>query len=80
LVGRVVYIPESKPKGRFFLNVELPTETSFDLKAGYSLRGEIIIERMRLYRFIGKKLFRKLEDSTAPAPTISPAPGPVSKM
>jgi multidrug efflux pump subunit AcrA (membrane-fusion protein) len=80
LMGRVAYIPESKPKEDFFVNVELPAETPFDLKAGYSLRGEIIIERMKLYRFIGKKLFRKLEDSTALPSTISPTPGPISKL
>lgn len=71
LVGRVAYVPESKPKEDFFVNVELPDKTSFDLKAGYTLRGEIIIERMKLYRFIAKKLFRKLDTQAAPTQPVS---------
>jgi multidrug resistance efflux pump len=66
LIGRVAYVPESKPKEDFFVHVELPEEMSFNLKAGYSLRGEIIVERLNLYRFIAKKMFRKLEDTTTP--------------
>src|SRR5260221_11843798 len=71
LVGRVAYVPESKPKEDFFVNVELPGKTPFDLKAGYTLRGEIIIERMKLYRFIAKKLFRKLETQAAPTQPVA---------
>jgi multidrug resistance efflux pump len=71
LVGRVAYIPESKPKEDFFVNVELPDKTSFDLKAGYTLRGEIIIERMKLYQFIVKKLFRKLETQAPPTQPVA---------
>jgi len=74
LIGRLNYIPESKPKEDFFVNVELPDELPFELKAGYSLRGEIIIERMKLYRFMGKKLFRKLEDNNAPTQQVSAIP------
>jgi hypothetical protein len=33
------------------------------LKAGYVLKGEIIIEKMLLYEFIIKKLFNKIDDS-----------------
>ncbi len=71
LVGRVAYVPESKPKEDFFVNVELPGKTPFDLKTGYTLRGEIIIERMKLYRFIAKKLFRKLETQAAPTQPVA---------
>lgn len=76
LFGRVAFVPESKPKEDFFVNVELPDETPFQLKAGYSLRGEIIIERLKLYQFILRKLFRKLEDSTSPpaTPTVPASP------
>lgn len=69
LKGRVSYIPERKPKEDFFVVIDLSTTHNFLLKAGYTLRGEIIVERMNIFRFIVKKLFRKIEDAQAPTST-----------
>lgn len=66
LKGHVSYIPERKPKEDFFVVIDL-SATNPLLKAGYSLRGEIIVERLNIFRFIVKKLFRKMESvSTTP--------------
>src|SRR5882762_1855668 len=64
LQGEVSYVPERKPKEDFFVIIDLAPSPRFQLKAGYSLKGEIIVERLKIYRYISKKLFRKLENST----------------
>jgi multidrug efflux pump subunit AcrA (membrane-fusion protein) len=61
LEGAVSYVPERKPKEDFFVIIDLSPSPRFQLKAGYSLTGEIIVERLKIYQFISKKLFRKLE-------------------
>src|SRR5258706_4573616 len=65
LKGRVSYVPDRKPKEDFFVMIDLPTTEKFQLKAGYSLKGEIIVERLKIYKFILKKLFRKIEDTSS---------------
>ena len=61
LQGEVSYVPERKPKEDFFVIIDLAPSPRFQLKAGYSLTGEIIVEKLKIYQFISKKLFRKLE-------------------
>jgi len=63
LQGEVSYVPERKPKEDFFVIIDLAPSPRFQLKAGYSLKGEIIVERLKIYQFISKKLFRKLENT-----------------
>jgi len=63
LQGAVSYVPERKPKEDFFVIIDLAPSPRFQLKAGYSLKGEIIVERLKIYQFISKKLFRKLENT-----------------
>jgi len=58
--GQVSYIPDRKPKEDFFITIELTQDTPLELKAGYTLKGEIIIERLKLFQFMRKKLFGKL--------------------
>lgn len=62
LKGTVSYVPERKPKEDFFAIVDLSPQPDFVLKAGYSVKGEIIIERLKIYRYIAKKLFKKFEN------------------
>lgn len=79
LKGRVSYVPERKPKDDFYVVIDLSDSHNFLLKAGYSLRGEIIVERMNIFRFIVKKLFRKIEDtSMTPTPPIASQAQPQS--
>ncbi|HTH56702.1 MAG TPA: hypothetical protein VL728_11705, partial [Cyclobacteriaceae bacterium] len=72
LMGNVSYVPEGKPKEDFFVIIDLPRTKNFQLKAGYALRGEIIVERLTILKFIAKKLFRKIGDASTPAPTPAP--------
>jgi len=64
LEGEVSYVPERKPKEDFFVIIDLSPNPRFQLKAGYSLKGEIIVEHLKIYQFISKKLFRKLENNS----------------
>lgn len=77
LKGRVSYVPERKPKEDFYVLIDLTDSRKFLLKAGYSLRGEIIVERTSIFRFIVKKLFRKIEDTSTAPPIASQVKPPV---
>ncbi len=68
LKGEVSYVPDRKPKEDFFVKIEVVSSPQFPLKAGYSLKGEIIVERLKIYKFILKKLFRKIEDDNSTSP------------
>ncbi len=69
LKGKVTHIDkeltpnagESDSKPAFFVIAEITEEnTQFDLKSGYSIRGEIIKDRMKLYEFMFRKIFKKV--------------------
>jgi hypothetical protein len=62
LEGVVAHIPERAEKDTdFFIQIELSENTSsFKLRSGYSLKGEVIVEQMKLWKFIFKKIFRKV--------------------
>ncbi len=54
-----IYKPD---KADMRILVELTGNDKFTLKSGYSVKGDIILEKLRIYQFILKKLFRKFED------------------
>ncbi|MEM9823555.1 MAG: HlyD family efflux transporter periplasmic adaptor subunit [Bacteroidota bacterium] len=63
LKGQVQFIPDRKQEERFYILITLAeNDRNFTLKAGYTLRGEVIIEQLRLYQYIVKKLFEQLDD------------------
>jgi len=60
--GMVSYIPDRKDKNNeFFVLIELPEDQKLNLRSGYSVKGEIILDKMRLGQFIIKKLFEKYD-------------------
>ncbi|WP_428071080.1 HlyD family efflux transporter periplasmic adaptor subunit [Chryseobacterium gambrini] len=65
--GRISYISPSDIEKKFYCIAKLTDyNKAINLKAGYQFRGEVIIEEMRLYQYIIKKLFNKLDDSVNP--------------
>lgn len=61
--GLVSYIPDRKDKDNaFFVLIELPENQGLSLRSGYSVKGEIILDKMRLGRYIIKKLFEKYDN------------------
>lgn len=62
--GNITYVSPSDVNQTFYClaNIRKYNE-NINLKAGYKLKGEVIIEKMRLFRYIMKKLFNKIDNS-----------------
>lgn len=62
--GKNTYVSPSDVDRKFYCLVTLTKyNPNINLKAGYTLKGEIIIEEMKLYEYIIKKLFNKLDNN-----------------
>jgi len=60
--GTISYISNSDVDKSFYCLVQLEKfNKNINLRAGYKLNGDIIIERMRLYEYIIKKILNNLE-------------------
>ncbi|HEX5155375.1 MAG TPA: HlyD family efflux transporter periplasmic adaptor subunit [Parafilimonas sp.] len=58
LKGSLTYISERKENNKFYALIQLEKNTSFNLKPGYSIYGEIVTERLPLYKFFFRKIFK----------------------
>jgi hypothetical protein len=54
-------VAERKENINFYALVQLSEENRFKLKPGYSIHGEIVVQRLPLYKYCIKKLFKGLE-------------------
>lgn len=62
--GKITYVSPSDVDRTFYcLAVIQRYNPNITLKAGYKLKGEVIIERMQLYQYIIKKLFNKIDNN-----------------
>jgi len=62
--GKITYVSPSDVDLTFYCLADIKKyNPSINLKAGYKLKGEVIIERMQLYQYIAKKLFNKIDSS-----------------
>lgn len=60
--GKITYVSPSDVNQTFYCLAQINDYNSnINLKAGYKLKGEVIIEKMVLYQYIMKKLFDKIE-------------------
>lgn len=60
--GKITYVSPSDVETSFYCLADIKKYNSnINLKAGYKLKGEVIIERMQLYQYIMKKLFNKMD-------------------
>jgi multidrug resistance efflux pump len=63
--GKITYVSPSDVNQTFYCLARIDSyNPNINLKAGYKLKGEVIVERMVLYQYIMKKLFDKI-DSTS---------------
>ncbi len=61
LKGKINSVTPKDTTNQFYLFVEIPeVPPVFDLKSGYLVTGDIILEKMKLYEFILDRLFGKL--------------------
>ncbi len=62
--GNITYVSPSDVDKTFYCLANIRKfNPNINLKAGYKLKGEVIIERMILYQYITKKLFNKIDNS-----------------
>ena len=62
--GYITYVSPSDIDKTFYCLANINKyNTNINLKAGYKLRGEVIIEKMQLFQYIIKKLFNKIDNS-----------------
>jgi multidrug resistance efflux pump len=63
LKGKVSYLAERKENEKFYALIQLPLSKNYELKPGYTIRGEIVVQRMPLYKYLVKKLFKRFDQS-----------------
>jgi multidrug resistance efflux pump len=62
--GQITYVSPSDVDKTFYCLASIKKyNPNINLKAGYKLKGEVIIETMQLYQYIMKKLFNKIDNS-----------------
>ena len=62
--GKITYVSPSDVDKTFYCLANIKKYNSnINLKAGYKLKGEVIIEKMKLYQYIMKKLFNKIDNN-----------------
>jgi hypothetical protein len=62
--GKITYVSPSDVDKTFYCLAEIiKYNPNITLKAGYKLKGEVIIERMQLFQYIIKKLFNKIDNN-----------------
>ncbi|HLA56590.1 MAG TPA: HlyD family efflux transporter periplasmic adaptor subunit [Flavobacterium sp.] len=62
--GKISYVSPSDVDKTFYCLAGISKyNPNINLKAGYKLKGEVIIEKMVLYQYIMKKLFNKIDNT-----------------
>lgn len=62
--GNITYVSPSDVDKTFYCLANIKKyNPNINLKAGYKLKGEVIIEEMKLFQYIIKKLFNKIDTS-----------------
>jgi hemolysin D len=63
MIGKVVYIAERKENEKYYALVDLPKNSRYQLKSGYKVNGQIVIQRLPIYRYFIKKLFKRIDQA-----------------
>ncbi len=59
--GDVTYISARKENDKFYALIKLDNADQFQLKSGYNISGEIITDRLVLFQYFIKKLFKEFD-------------------
>lgn len=65
LKGDVTYVSARKENDKFYAYIKLDNAKNFNLKPGYNISGEIITERLFLFQYFIKKLFKEFDNKQA---------------
>lgn len=60
--GSVTYISARKENDKFYALIKLSNAKNFQLKPGYNVSGEIITDRLVLFQYFIKKLFKEFDN------------------
>ena len=63
--GDVTYISARKEDDKFYALIKLNNANHFQLKPGYNISGEIITDRLILFQYFIKKLFKEFDTKPA---------------
>lgn len=58
LTGKVTYVAERKENEKFYVLIALDDVKRFSLKSGYTVYGEIIVNRLPLYKYLIQRLLK----------------------
>jgi multidrug resistance efflux pump len=62
--GKITYVSPSDVDKTFYCLARIEKyNPNINLKAGYKLKGEVIVEEMKVYQYIFKKLFNKIDNT-----------------
>ena len=65
--GKITYVSAADVEREFYCMIELKDYSkNIKLKAGYRLKGDIIIERLSLFQYLKKKLLNSLDNNIHP--------------
>ncbi|TKK71886.1 HlyD family efflux transporter periplasmic adaptor subunit [Ilyomonas limi] len=59
--GNVTYISARKENDKFYAFIKLNNAKNFQLKSGYNVSGEIITDKLVLFRYFIKKIFKDFD-------------------
>lgn len=62
LKGSITYVSARKENNKFYAFIKLNNDRQFNLKPGYNVSGEIITERLFLFQYFIKKLFKEFDN------------------
>lgn len=60
--GNVTYVSERKENEKFYALIRLNNADHFRLKSGYNISGEIITDRLVLFQYCIKKIFKEFDN------------------
>lgn len=61
--GKVSYVAERKENDKFYALIELSEANGFQFKSGYAIHGDIVVQRLPLYKYFIKKLFKQFDQT-----------------
>ena len=63
IFGKVSYVSDRKENDKFYAVIQLLEVPKFQLKSGYAVYGEIVVERLPLYKYFIKKIFKRFDNT-----------------
>ncbi|SFD15446.1 HlyD family secretion protein [Algibacter pectinivorans] len=77
--GTLSFIPNRKEAdNNFYVLIDLPKNQKLNLRSGYSFNGEVILEKMKMGKYILKKVFEQYDTQMSVQEVPAPKPSSIS--